>query len=387
MKGHLTTKNGTWYAIYDVADPATGKRRRKWQKLEGAKGKRDADEKWTEIKAAMKNGTFCEPNKLTVSKYLDGWLADVRPRVSPKTAERYEMLCRKTIAPLLGGVLLTKLKPAQISAALTKALASGRSDGKGGLSSRSVHHAHTVLKSALAQAVKWELIVRNPSDAVTPPRVEQSTMTTYDVAQIAELVEAVQGTRMEAPILLAVMCGLRRGEVAALRWRNVDLGTGQLAIRESAEQVKSVVRYKPPKNGKARTVALPAVVAEALRGHRIRQAQELLKVGIRLSDDCFVVAQPDGSPLKPHSLGQEWVRFVKRTNLPRIRMHDLRHSHATALLLSGVHPKVASERLGHSKVGITLDLYSHCLPGMQEDAATRVDDALRAALKRRATLP
>src|SRR3954464_10228178 len=102
MKGHLTTKNGTWYAVYDVLDPATGKRRRKWHKLEGAKGKREADTRWTLDKAAMTNNTFVEPNKLTVAKYLDRWLDDIRPRVSPKTAERYEMLVRKNIVSLLG---------------------------------------------------------------------------------------------------------------------------------------------------------------------------------------------------------------------------------------------------------------------------------------------
>jgi integrase len=119
-----------------------------------------------------------------------------------------------------------------------------------------------------------------------------------------------------------------------------------------------------------------------LRAHRIQQAQELLKVGRRISDDDFVVTQADGSPLQPHSLGQEWVRFLANSTLPRIRFHDLRHAHATRLLASGVHPKVASERLGHSTVGITLDLYSHVLPNMQTDAVTLVDDALQAAVQR-----
>ncbi len=152
---------------------------------------------------------------------------------------------------------------------------------------------------------------------------------------------------------------------------------------QSAEQTKAGVRYKEPKSGRARTVALPATIVAELKAHRVEQAQELLRVGKRLSDDDFVVAQADGSPLRPHSLGQEWVRFVASTALPRIRFHDLRHAHATHLLASGVHPKVASERLGHSKVGITLDLYSHVLPNMQTDAVALVDDALKAAIQRR----
>jgi integrase len=175
-------------------------------------------------------------------------------------------------------------------------------------------------------------------------------------------------------------------EIAALKWSSIDLDAGQLAVIESAEQTKAGVRYKPPKSGRSRTVALPATVIGELRAHRLRQAEELLRVGVRHSeDDDFVVAQGDGTPLRPHSLGQEWVRFLTRTPaLPRIRFHDLRHTHATHMLANGVHPKIASERLGHSKIGITLDLYSHVIPGMQEDAAARVDDALRAALQKRA---
>jgi integrase len=228
------------------------------------------------------------------------------------------------------------------------------------------------------------MLVRNPAAAVDPPKIGHTTMHTYDLDQTAELIEAVRGKRIFVPAILAVLCGLRRGEIAALRWRNLDLVVGQLAVAQSAEQTKAGVRYKEPKSGRARTVALSATVVAELKAHRVQQAQELLKVGKRLSDDDFVVAQADGSPLQPHSLGQEWVRFLSSSStLPRIRFHDLRHAHATHLLASGVHPKVASERLGHSKVGITLDLYSHVLPNMQTDAAALVDDALKAAIQKR----
>ena len=190
-------------------------------------------------------------------------------------------------------------------------------------------------------------------------------MQTFDMAQTAELIEAFRGTRMLAPALLAVLCGLRRGELAALRWRNVDLTAGQMAIVESAEETAAGVRYKEPKSGRARTVALSGIVVVELGAHRARQAEELLRLGVRLADEHFVVAQANGSPLKPTSITHEWVRLLGNTALPRIRFHDLRHAHATHMLANGVHPKVASERLGHSKVGITLDLYSHVLPGMQ----------------------
>jgi integrase len=246
-----------------------------------------------------------------------------------------------------------------------------------------VTHLHRVLKQALGQAVKWKLLIRNPVDAVDPPKTSRGMMQTYDLDQTAELIEAMRPTRMLVPTLLAVLCGMRRGEVAALRWRNVDLTSGQLAILESAEQVGAKVRYKMPKSGKGRTLALSASLVEELRAHRMRQAEELLRVGVRLSHATFVVAQADGTPLQPDTLTQDWFRKLADTSLPRMRFHDLRHAHATHMLSSGVHPKVASERLGHSKIGITLDLYSHVLPGIEADAAERVDAALQAAINRR----
>jgi integrase len=382
MKGHIRERSpGHWAIILDVRDPQTGKRRRKWHSFKGTK--REAQIESARLIASIQGGTYLEPSKTTLMQFLDRWLDHMRSQISLKSHARYSELARKNIAPLLGSVVLTKLRPAQISAAYSKALTEGRRNGTGGLSPQTVTHMHRVLKQALGQAVKWELLTRNPADAVDPPKSDRGMMRTYDLDQTAELIEAFRPTRMLVPALLAVLCGMRRGEVAALRWKNVDLSTGQLAILESAEQVGSKVRYKTPKNGKGRTIAMSGHLVQELRAHRLRQAEELLKVGMRLSDDTFVVAQADGSPLQPDTLTQDWVRKIADTSLPRIRFHDLRHAHATHLLASGIHPKVASERLGHSKIGITLDLYSHVLPGMQEDAAERVDAALQAAINRR----
>jgi integrase len=247
-----------------------------------------------------------------------------------------------------------------------------------------VRYLHVILKAAMRQAVRWQILARNPLDVVDPPKSERAAMTTYDLAQTAELIDATRGTRMTITVILAVLCGLRRGEIAALRWRNIDLSGAQLAVTESAEQTRAGVRYKKPKNGKGRTVALSARVVNELRGHRVQQAGELLKLGVPLTDDAFVVAQADGSPLQPRTITQQWRQLLANHKaLPRIRFHDLRHAHATHMLSSGVHPKIASERLGHSKVGITMDLYSHVLPGMQEDAVARVDRAQEDVINRR----
>jgi integrase len=386
MRGHLKERSpGRWAIILDVPDPQTGKRRRKWHKFRGTK--REAQIESARLIAAIQGGTYLEPNKMTVSSFLESWIEHVKSQVSPRSHERYCELVRKNIMPLIGAVPLTKLKPAQISAAYTKALTSGRRDGTGGLSPRTVTHMHRVLKQSLGQAVRWELLTRNPAEAVDPPKVDWVPMQTYDISQTAELIEAIRGTSMLMPALLAVLCGLRRGEIAALRWRSADLASCQMSIVESAEQTKAGIRYKSPKSGKGRTVALSPTMVEELRAHRAKRAQDLLRLGIRLSDDDFVVGQADGSPMQPTFITHQWVKTIRATPLAHLRFHDLRHAHATHLLSSGVHPKVASERLGHSKVGITLDLYSHVMPGMQEEAADLVDKALQIAIQKRAPSP
>ncbi len=161
-----------------------------------------------------------------------------------------------------------------------------------------------------------------------------------------------------------------------------DLALGRrLAVVETAEQIKSVVRLKETKSGLSRVVSLSSTVVEELKAYRARQAEEQLKLGIRPDDRSFVVSQIDGTPLQPRSLTHEWTRILTKTKLERIRFHDLRHSHATQMLAAGVHPKIAQERLGHSTIAITLDLYSHVMPGMQADAAEQVDAAIRRAVK------
>lgn len=383
MRGHIRERSpGKWAIVLDIGekDPATGKKKRKWHSFTGTK--RQAQSECARLIAEIKSDQYVEPSKQTVAQFFTEWLNFIKPTVAPKTHERYSEICEKNLAPLIGDVILSKLKTDRIDAAFTKALTEPRSGHSKPLAPRTVHHMRRVLVKALGQAVTWERLTRNPALATTPPKVEKTKMLAYDAKQTASLIAALRNTRMFIPMMLAVMCGLRRGEIAALRWNEVELGDNrrQLSVRQSAEQTKDGVRYKAPKSGKARTVALSANMAAELRAHRARQAEEQLKIGLRPDGGSFVVAQVDGSPLQPRSLTHEWTRLLDKTSLPRIRFHDLRHTHATQMLAAGVHPKVASERLGHSTIGITLDLYSHVMPGMQADAAEQVDAALQAAI-------
>jgi integrase len=383
MRGHLRERSpGHWAIVIDVRDPQTGERKRRWHSFKGTK--REAQREAARLISEVDKGTHVDPSRMTVAAFLERWIEHMQGQVSPRSHERYAELCRKNLAPLLGALALTKLQPAQISQAYAKALASGRRDGAGGLSARTVTHMHRVLREALQQAVRWQMLARNPADAVKPPKVERKQMSVLDTDATAELITAAQGSSLAVPILFGVLCGLRRGEIVALRWRNVDLDRGQISVVASTEQTDAGCREKEPKSGHGRTVALASLMVEELRGHRLRQAEALLALGVRLTDDHHVVAR--AGALQPRSLTHAFVKFVRERGL-QIRLHDLRHSHATHMLASGVHPKIAQERLGHSSVGITLDLYSHVLPGMQAEAVARVDDALQSALQKLAAKP
>ena len=374
MKGHIRERSpGHWAIVIDVRDSQTGKRKRRWHSFAGTK--RQAQVEAARLISELQKGAAVEPNRITLAQFLDQWLEYIEPQVAPRTHERYGEIVRTYLAPALGTTLLTKMQAMTISAAYAGMLSGGRRKGNGGLSPRSVHHCHRILSQALQQAVRWRMLSRNPCNDVDPPRIERRALKVWDVATMAQALECARSLRIFMPMLLAGMLGLRRGEIAALRWRHVDLDRAQVAIVESFEQTRLGVRVKAPKSGRGRKVALPTRVVAELRTWRTKQAQELLRLGIRLNDDCFVCAGEDGQPIQPQSLTHAWHRFLARTNLPRLRFHDLRHSHATHMLVSGVHPKIASERLGHATVGLTLDTYSHVIPGMQEDAVARIDAA------------
>jgi integrase len=385
MKGHVTEQGkGNWYAVVDIRDPATGKRKRKWHSLAGCKGKREAQERCAKIISEMRDGSFVEPSKLTLSQFFERWLTHIKPNVSPRTHERYSDLLKKNLAPFLGGKILSKLQPIEISEAYAKLLESGRRDGKGGLAPRTVHHIHRVLYEALGQAERWKLIARNPAALLERrdrPKIEKKPVVTIDAPTTATVFDAARERRLFIPLILASLCGLRRGEITALRWRAVDLDNAQLAVVASTEQTDAgEIREKEAKNGKTRTVALPSLAVEELRRWRLAQAEELLRLGIRADDGGHVVTRADGQPVQRRSLTHVMSAFLKEWG---VTLHKLRHSHASHMLAARVHPKVVQERLGHSSIAITMDIYSHLMPNMQSEAALAIDGALRAAINKR----
>ncbi len=390
MKGHIRPRGeGSWALILDVGrDPATGRRQQKWHTVRGTK--RDAQREMARLLTELASGSYIEPAKLLVRDYLARWLADyARQNVSAKSFERYAEIVNCHLSPALGQYPIAALKPLHIQNYYSHALESGRrptrwrKGGLGGLSARTVLHHHRILRQALQQAVRWQLLARNPADAVEPPRPARNEMRVLEEADLGKLLEASRpNATLRLAILLAITTGLRRGEIMALRWRDLDLDAGLLAVRQSLEETKAGLSFKEPKTPKARrAVALPTLAIEGLRRHRAEQARMRLMLGPGYEDNDLVCCRADGEPLHPHTITQAFIELAAKQKFGfRFRFHDLRHSHATLLLRQGVHPKIVSERLGHSTVGITLDVYSHVLPGMQEEAARKVDAALRAVI-------
>jgi integrase len=385
--GHIRQRSrNSWELRYSLGtDPATGRRRIVTTTLSG--DRKTAERELRRLLREVDTGEHVDPTRLTVRAWLTHWLDTVRQEVSPKSHERYAEIVTNFLIPALGNLPLTKLAPSHIQKAYNSWAVGGRRDGKsGGLSPLTRRYLHTILRSALTRAVEQQLLSRNPADAFKKrlPKVEHQEFMTLTADQSARLLGRITPARLYWPVLLALATGMRRGEILALRWKNVDLERGILRVMESLEQTKAGLRFKAPKSERHRAITIPNFAIEELRRLKRQQAEELLALGIRQNGETLACCRIDGEPLQPRSLTHQFTCVMNRMKgLPRVRFHDLRHSHATQLLLSGVHPKVAQERLGHSTITTTLDLYSHVTDTMQSEAAERLDAVFRSAITRR----
>jgi integrase len=382
MRGHIERRGQkSWRLKFDIGtDPLTGKRQTRRVTVKGTK--KNAEEELNRLLHEIGEGTFVDPSKLTVAEYLDQWLKDyARPNVAPKTAERWTEIVEKHLAEKWKALPLKNLKALHIQSYYTEALESGRRDGKGGLAPRTVHHHHRVLFQALKQAVKWRIIPRNPVEDVDPPKVERKEIRALTPEEVETLTEYTRKTRLRMPSILALTTGMRRGEVFAIRWLDIDLDGAALTVNQSLEQTKDGLRFKEPKSKRSRRrITLSPLTVEALRRHKVAQMKERMALGLGRNDAGLVFTTLEGGTIKPNIFTKEFQRIAKRAKLAGVSFHTLRHTHITQLLRDGENVKVISERAGHSSVATTLDLYGHVLPGMQEAAALKVDAAWGEAL-------
>ena len=375
MRGHGPKRGATWSYVIYLGHDADGKKKYKW--LGGHRTKREAEEALVSALERLRTGMWTDPGKMTVGDFLEQWLAAVLPTVRDNTKRSYGEMIRLWVIPRIGSIKLAHLTAAHLRALQGELLESGRVDGKGGLAASSVLKCHRVLKHAFNDSVRWGLLARNPVDLIDAPRAEQREMTAWSGEQARRFVDAIATDRQFAMWVLFITTGMRRGEVAGLAWDDLDTERGVLSVQRAVISAGKGTGLSEPKTRRSRrSIPLDPGTLDALRVHRRAQVAERLRLGEVWTDSGRMFTGLTGEPLHPDTNSSAFVEIVLGVDVPRIRLHDLRHTSATVAMEAGVHPKIVSERLGHSTISITLDLYSHATPSLQSEAANQIGAAV-----------
>ena len=369
MKGSIGKREGvrgvTWHGKFDIADPVTGKR---VHKRVSAKTRKECETKMRAAIASAESGRALPDGRMLMRDFLERWLSTVEPNVRPSTHRRYADIVRKHVLPELGNIALIKLTPMHLQALYRVRLDSG-------LSRTTVHHIHAVIHRALGQAMRWGLVDRKVTDLVDAPRGPAPEIKTWDAAETAMFLELSDHSDLAALWRLALLCGMRRGELLGQRWEDIDLQHATLSVRRTLTRGKqgSWEVGQPKTKSSRRSIALPESCVVALKKHRANQHAERLRLGSIWENNDFVFTNRVGGPLHANSVVNEFKRLIRKSGVQDIRFHDMRHTCATLLLAEGVHPKIVQERLGHSDISMTLNRYSHVMPTMQRQAADTLD--------------
>lgn len=377
-------KDGRWEARVTVGYIG-GKLKRKC--LYG-KTRKEVQEKMTEVLRSVQKGLPVVNDKILLGAFLDDWLESVvKPNKRPKTYASYAQIVKNHIKPELGNRALTRLTAKDVqqflnSKAQSKRMSSAKDEKVAALakpiSLRSVQYMREVLRNALNQAVKWDMVPRNVAELATGPQVKRNEVTSLTPEQAAKLIEAAKGHRFEAMFSVVLAIGLRLGEACGQRWNDIDMEKGELRVNNQLQRVGNEWLLTAPKTRSgARTVVLPKFAIEALRAHRIKQTTvDRVAAGDKWQETGFVFTTPVGLPLDDSVVRKELRNLLKKAELPPMRFHDLRHTCASLLLAQKVPPRVVMEILGHSQISLTMNTYSHVIPSLEREAADLMDGIL-----------
>jgi len=358
-----------WYVVVDVGVGPDGHRKQKWHG--GFATRREAEVERAKIVNDLHAGGYIAPDRLTLGAWIsENWLPMTRTRVKPSTYDSYRSNMEIHVLPALGGRALQQLTAQMLNTLYADLLRRGGE--RGPLAAKTVRYIHTIVHKALSDAVDAGILGANVAERAKAPRPNRSrsrTIECWEPAELATFLRSVEGDRLEAAWRLAAMTGMRRGEVLGLRWRDVDLDRSRIAVRNAIVSVAYEVLESSPKSHQARVIDLDPETAALLGHHRQVQSSERESLGADYEDRDLVICAEDGTPIHPQSFSQAFERAVARAGVRRIRLHDLRHTHATIAVKAGVPVKVISERLGHESPAFTLKQYAHVLPGMQAEAA------------------
>ena len=346
----------------------------------------EVDAKLTALKARSNLGLPAESSGWVVKTYVEYWLTHVaKPKLRPTTLARYRSLLYSYVVPTIGKKRLSAVTPADVRLMLARA-ASSRTPGRKGqseetrplLSTRSVQQIHAVLRAVLSHAVREELLARNVAKLVQVATPVQEEIEPWTDIEARTFLAATRQHRLHALFVVALGLGLRRGELLGLRWADIDQRASRLRVTQTLQRVKGEgIILGPPKSRRSRRVlTMPAIVSKALADHRAAQAVDRKQVGSSWPENGLVFTTTTGRPIEPRNLSIAYGRLIARAGVRRIRFHDLRHTCATLLLARGVSPRVVMDILGHSQIAVTMNIYGHVIPAMQEQAASEIDAAL-----------
>jgi len=378
--GHIRQRSkNTWEITIDIGrDPATGKRRRHFESLRGSK--KEAQYRLAELQVNIAQGIYIkQPRQLTVAIWLLKWLESyVASNLAPKTMESYKDELNNYIIPRLGEVRLSELRPHHIQDYIAWALSEGRRLHTGGLAHRTVQYHFRILSKALDDAIRMGLIAVNSCKGIKAPKPPRTDIPAIGPDDLTKLLKAIQHSSYYLYYHTLLLTGLRRSELLALRWKDMDLELACIYVSHSLYKLDdgTIIIKEPKTSHSRRPVDLPLSLVILLRQHRIDREVQRLMLDKNLTEDDFVFSHTDGSPLNPSTVTHTFAKVAARAGMPHLRLHDLRHIHATMLLKAGTHPRIVQERLGHSSIATTLDIYSHTVPSMQKAAAERLDTLL-----------
>jgi integrase len=372
MRGYIRQKSkNSWQIQIYTGIGTDGKYHRHFETVRGRKG--DAQRRLTELLTSLDKGIYTPPGKLTVANLLEQWLDGyVKTNCAQRTLDGYQAIVKNHLIPVLGHILLRQLSAQTIQAYYGKACEK--------LSARTVHHQHRVLSEALKYAVKQGYLGRNPCELVDPPRPQKKTMRTLTPEELETLLEAASDNQFYPVIYTAVSSGLRRAELLALRWRDIDFDSQSILVSQTLYKGHGGCEFKEPKTSHSRRrVSMTPKLLAFLKEYKEERESLSLHLGRLLRPDDLVFANVEGKPIDPGVLSHSFARIVKKAGLENVRFHDLRHTFASLMLLRGAKPKVISEALGHASVAFTMDVYSHIIEGMQQDAMALLDGVLPKA--------
>jgi integrase len=374
MKGHIRERSPGRWAIVIEAKDSTGKRKRRWHSFKGIHTKREAQIERAKLITEAQNGNTVDPSRISVAEFLDRFERDwIALHTTARTSERY-IDSLNHVRKAFGEVKLQAIKAAHLAALYADL-------GRSGLATATIRHVHVVAHRAFKEAKAWGLLRDNPADMVKPPKMRAAEVKILQAAEAKELLGKLRCGPLYMLASLALGTGARRGELLALRWRDIDFDSRRLTIEQALEQTaEHGIRTKEPKTKHGRrTISLPAHIVAELRAHHAAQAEQRLALGMgRAPEDATVLAGVDGKPLSPDTVSKQWERTMDALGRPEITLHSLRHTHASMLIASGMDILTISRRLGHANPTVTLNVYGHLIAGSDDKAAQIMEAAFGA---------